>query len=86
MKSMRLTILLSAALLIPATHALAETGARQDSSSLLVWAFWAMCALIVAVQLRPAAYLFYRLLKELLQPATVEEDDEEPLSVHRGHR
>jgi hypothetical protein len=45
-----------------------------------------MCALIVAVQLRPAAYLFYRLLKELLQPATVEEDDEEPLSVHRGHR
>jgi hypothetical protein len=84
MKSMRLTILLSAALLTPANYALAGTGTRQDSSSLLIWAFWAMCALIIAMQLRPAAYLFYRLLKELFQPAAVEDDDES-LTVHRGH-
>lgn len=85
MKSMRLTILLSAALLTPATHALAETGARQDSSSLLVWAFWAMCALIVAVQLKPAAQMFYKLLKELIH-AEVADEDGEQLTVHRLHK
>ena len=85
MKTMRITTLLSAALLTSATYALAETGARQDSSQFLIWAFLGMCALIVAVQLKPAAQLSYKLLKELLH-AEATDDDKEPLTVHRLHK
>lgn len=85
MKSMRFAILMTFALLAPATSALAEAVARQDDSSLLVWAFWAMCALIVVLQLRPAALLSFRLLKELLHSEAAEGDDE-ALTLHRGHK
>jgi hypothetical protein len=67
MKTMRITTLLSAALLTPATHALAETGARQDSSQFLIWAFLGMCALIVVMQLMPVVILAFGLVKGLLK-------------------
>lgn len=75
MNAKRLITLLSAVLLIPATHALAETGVRQDQSQLLVWAFLGMCALIVIIQLMPVIMLAYGLVKGLFKgketPATV---------------
>ena len=67
MNAKRLIILLSAPLLAPATHALAETGVRQDQSQLLVWAFLGMCALIVIIQLMPVIMLAYGLIKGLLK-------------------
>lgn len=67
MKTMRITTLLSAALLTPATYALAETGARQDSSQFLIWAFLGMCALIVVMQLMPVVILAFGLVKGLLK-------------------
>lgn len=67
MKTTRITTLLSAALLIPATYALAETGARQDSSQFLIWAFLGMCALIVVMQLMPVVILAFGLVKGLLK-------------------
>ena len=67
MKTKRITTPLSILLLAPATSALAETGARQDSSQLLVWAFLGMCALIVIIQLMPVAMIAYGLVKGLLK-------------------
>jgi hypothetical protein len=67
MKTMRITTLLSVALLTPATHALAETGARQDSSQFLIWAFLGMCAMIVVMQLMPVVILAVGLVKGLLK-------------------
>jgi len=67
METKRITTILSAWLLAPATCALAETGARQDSSHLLVWAFLGMCALIVIIQLMPVIMLAYGLVKGLLK-------------------
>ena len=76
MKTMRIVTLLSAALTASATLALAETGARQDSSQLLVWAFLGMCALIVVIQLMPVLMIAFGLVKGLFKekkaPAEVE--------------
>jgi hypothetical protein len=67
MKSKRIISLATSALLVPATQALAETGARQDSSQLLVWAFLGMCALIVIIQLMPVVMIAYGLVKGLIK-------------------
>ena len=67
MKTKRITTLLSVLLLAPATSALAEAAARQDSSQLLVWAFLGMCALIVIIQLMPVVMLAYGMVKGLLK-------------------
>jgi hypothetical protein len=67
MNAKRIIPLATAALLAPATHALAEAGARQDHSQFLVWAFLGMCALIVIIQLMPVAMLAYGLVKGLLK-------------------
>jgi len=67
MKTKRITTILSGILLTPASSALAEAGARQDSSQLLVWAFLGMCALIIIVQLLPVAMLTYGLVKGLFK-------------------
>jgi len=67
MKTKYITTILSGMLLAPATSALAETGARQDGSQLLVWAFLGMCALIVIIQLMPVAMLAYGLVKGLIK-------------------
>lgn len=49
------------------SNALAATGAREDSSMLLVWAFLGMCALIVIIQLMPAVFMTVGMIKGLLQ-------------------
>ncbi|MCM2264468.1 MAG: hypothetical protein NDI73_04655 [Desulfuromonadales bacterium] len=65
MNTKRMTTLLGALLLTPATQALAEAGTRQDDSQFLVWAFLGMCALIVIVQLMPVAVITFGLIKGL---------------------
>ena len=67
MNAKRLITLATAALLAPATQALAEAGPRQDNSQFLVWAFLGMCALIVIIQLMPVIMLAYGLVKGLLK-------------------
>ena len=67
MRTPRLLTLATTLLLAPAGAALAETAARQDHSSYLVWGFLGMCALIVIVQLLPVAVLAYGLVKGLLK-------------------
>lgn len=67
MKTQRVFTIITALLLAPATHALAEAGARQDNSQYLVWGFLGMCALIVIFQLMPVAMLAFGLIKGLLK-------------------
>ena len=67
MNAKRIITLSTAALLAPATQAMAEAGTRQDNSQFLVWAFLGMCALIVIIQLMPVAMLAYGLVKGLLK-------------------
>ena len=81
MNAKRLISLITAALLAPATHALAEAGTRQDHSQFLVWAFLGMCALIVIIQLMPVVMLTYGLVKGLLQGKTANEAKE--ATVHK---
>lgn len=66
MKARTIILTSGAMLLSPAAVALAETGARQDHSQLLVWAFLGMCALIVIVQLMPVFILAFGLVKGLV--------------------
>ena len=65
MKPRHLLTIAAAVVLSPAGLALADTGARQDNSQFLVWAFLGMCALIVIVQLMPVFILAYGLVKGL---------------------
>jgi hypothetical protein len=65
MKPRHLLTIAAAVVLSPAGQALADTGARQDNSQFLVWAFLGMCALIVIVQLMPVFILAYGLVKGL---------------------
>jgi len=65
MKPRHLLTIAAAVVLSPAGQALADTGARQDNSQILVWAFLGMCALIVIVQLMPVFILAYGLVKGL---------------------
>lgn len=44
---------------------MAATGAREDNSMLLVYLFLGMCALIVIMQLMPAMFLLFGMLKSL---------------------
>ncbi len=46
-----------------ASPALAETAARQDDSSILVWAFLGACALIIFLQLVPVISMTFGLIK-----------------------
>ena len=48
-----------------ASNLLAATGVREDSSMIMVWAFLCMCALIVIVQLLPALFLVFGLVKSV---------------------
>ncbi len=49
------TIATIASLVTGVTPALAASGAREDNSGFLVWAFLSVCALIVVAQVLPAA-------------------------------
>jgi hypothetical protein len=53
MKSTSIAIIVS--LVTGVTPALAASGARDDNSGFLVWAFLGVCALIVVAQILPAA-------------------------------
>ena len=55
------------------TPVLAETGARQDDSNVLVWAFLGACALIIFLQLVPVITMAFGLIKG----ATSAEEDAE---------
>lgn len=48
-----------------ATNLMAASVVREDSSMLLVWMFLGMCALIVVIQLMPAMFLMFGMLKSL---------------------
>jgi hypothetical protein len=54
-KNIRTSMTALAATLL-ATPALAETAARSDKSSLMIWAFLGVCALIVVVQVIPSLF------------------------------
>lgn len=55
LRSMITLIIISAAWATPVFAA----GAREDNSSLLVWAFLSLCALIVLVQLLPVIFMAF---------------------------
>ena len=48
-----------------ASNLMVATGAREDSSIIMVWAFLCMCALIVIVQLLPPLFLVFGLVKSV---------------------
>jgi hypothetical protein len=66
--------LLTAAAIWAATvsAAAAATGARDDHSGILVWAFLGLCALIVAAQIVPAVLMTLGLVRGVLRPSTLE--------------
>ena len=64
-----------------ASNLMAASGVREDSSMFLVWMFLGMCALIVIIQLMPAMFLVFGMLKSLFtgdkSPAKVNVSSEE---------
>ena len=50
-------------LVVLCSPVLAETGAREDSSNVLVWAFLGICGLIIFLQMVPVFTLTFGLLK-----------------------
>ncbi len=60
------------------TPVLAETGARQDDSNVLVWAFLGACALIIFLQLVPVISMAFGLIKGVT--SAEEESELEPAS------
>ncbi len=48
-----------------ANELMAASSVREDTSMFLVWMFLGMCALIVIVQLMPAMFLIFGMLKSL---------------------
>jgi hypothetical protein len=63
------------AFVVSATPLLAATGARQDSSNALVWAFLGICALIIFLQMVPVVSMAYGLFKGVFS-RKAELDDE----------
>jgi len=64
-RKITISIMTLAAQCALATNLMAATGVREDSSMLMVWAFLCMCALIVIVQLLPALFLTFGLVKSV---------------------
>lgn len=50
-------------LVVLCSPALAASGAREDSSNVLVWAFLGICGLIIFLQMVPVLSLTYGLIK-----------------------
>jgi hypothetical protein len=65
MKNTIVTLIALLAQLGLASNLMAATGAREDTSMFLVWMFLGMCALIVILQLMPAMFLVFGMLKSL---------------------
>ena len=53
----------------PATAFAAEHGLREDNSGIMVWAFLALCALIVVAQVVPAVLLATGMTKGMVAVA-----------------
>lgn len=64
--------------LIAALPALAQTGAREDNSMVLVYLFLATCALIILLQLIPVFTLLFGMIKGLFGKR---EEESKPASV-----
>lgn len=78
MKTVIKNNLVTLLLLLTATSAFAEAGAREDNSMTLVYLFLAICGLIISLQLIPVFMLMYGLVKgvfskkeEVAKPAPV---------------
>lgn len=65
MKSKMTIFMVLATQLGLASNLMAATGVREDGSMFLVWMFLGMCALIVIMQLMPAMFLLFGMLKSL---------------------
>ncbi len=72
MKNLRLLIPSLIIVLASATPVLAATG-REDSSSLLVWAFLSVCGLIVIVQLLPVIFMAFGIVSGAVKGKEVKE-------------
>lgn len=72
-------------LLVMASPVLATTGAREDSSNVLVWAFLGICGLIIFLQMVPVLSLAYGLIKGIFgeKKANLEEELETATSKYR---
>lgn len=66
-----------------ASPALAETAARQDDSSILVWAFLGACALIIFLQLVPVISMTFGLIKGATSSKKLETELEPVSSKYR---
>ncbi len=67
MKAMASVFGLFTVLTAGASSAFAATGAREDNSGIVVWAFLGLCALIVVAQLVPAILVGFGLIKGIAQ-------------------
>ena len=63
MKTIRKAAGATIAYIAAVTPALAATGAREDHSGILVWAFLGLCALIVVAQVVPAVLMLIGMAK-----------------------
>lgn len=72
-------------LLVLSTPVWAATVAREDSSSVLVWAFLGICGLIIFLQMVPVLSLTYGLVKGVFgdKKTNMEEEMEAATSKYR---
>ena len=72
-------------LLASASPLLAATGAREDSSNVLVWAFLGTCGLIILLQMVPVVSMAYGLIKGIFgdKKASLEDELEAATSKYR---
>lgn len=65
MKNIMTILMVMVTQFILASELMAASSGREDSSMFLVWMFLGMCALIVIMQLMPAIFLTFGLLKAM---------------------
>lgn len=65
MKNTMAILMVMATQLCLASNLMAASVVREDGSMFLVWMFLGMCALIVIIQLMPALFLMFGMLKSL---------------------
>jgi len=72
-------------LMVLCSPVLAQTGAREDSSNVLVWAFLGICGLIIFLQMVPVLSLAYGLVKGIFgeKKANMEDELEAATSKYR---
>ena len=69
MKNKMTVLMILAALFGLVPDLMAATAGREDASMFLVWLFLGMCALIVIIQLMPALFLIFGMVKSLFAGA-----------------